>query len=58
MTREAKMFVMSAGVALTSVGLLVVREMGLAESDAGRWLAVSIIALMLVALAAVLWRRA
>lgn len=57
MTRESKLFVMSAGVALTSVGLLVIREMGLAESATGRWLAVSIIAVVLMALAAVLWRR-
>jgi hypothetical protein len=57
MTREAKMFIMSAGVALTSVGLLVIRETGLAESDTGRWLAISIVALVLIALAAVLWRR-
>jgi hypothetical protein len=57
MTREAKMFVMSAGVALTSVGLLVVRELGLAESASGRWLAISIIVVVLIALAAVLWRR-
>lgn len=57
MTREAKLFVMSAGVAVTSVGLLVVREAGLAESELGRWIAVAVIALALIALAAVLWRR-
>jgi hypothetical protein len=55
MTRDAKLFVMSAAVALTSVGLLVVRELELTES--GRWAAVGVVALVLVALAMILWRR-
>jgi hypothetical protein len=57
MTREAKLFVMSAGVALTSAGLLVVRELGLGDSESERWIVVSLIVLVLAALAAVLWRR-
>ena len=57
MTREAKLFVMSAGVAVTSVGLLLVREAGLADSVLGRVVAVSVIVVALIALAAVLWRR-
>jgi hypothetical protein len=57
MTREARLFVMSAGVALTSVGLLLIRELGLAESGSGRLITVGIVALVLILLAAVLWRR-
>ena len=57
MTREGKLFVMSAGVALTSAGLLVVGELGFGDSESGRWIAVSLIVLVLAALAAVLWRR-
>ena len=58
MTREARLFVMSAGVAATSVGLLLVREAGLADSEVGRVVAVAVVVLVLIALAAVLWRRA
>ena len=57
MTRDAKLFVMSAGVALTSVGLLVVREAGLADSQLGRVVSISVIVVVLATLAAVLWRR-
>ena len=57
MTRESKLFVMSAGVAVTSVGLLLVREAGLADSALGRVVAVAVIGIVLIALAAVLWRR-
>ena len=57
MTRESKLFVMSAGVALTSVGLLLVRETGLAGSEVGRVVAIAVVVLALIALAAVLWRR-
>ena len=57
MTREAKFFVMSAGAAALSICLLVVREMGLAESGFGRWMVVSTVAVVLIILAAVLWRR-
>ena len=57
MTRESKLFVMSAGVAVTSVGLLLVREAGLADSVLGRVVAVGMIVVALIALAAVLWRR-
>lgn len=57
MTRESKLFVMAAGVAVTSVGLLLVREAGLADSVLGRVVAVAVIAVVLIALAAVLWRR-
>ena len=57
MTRESKQFVMSAGVAVTSVGLLLVREAGLADSTLGRVVAVGVIVVALIALAAVLWRR-
>ena len=57
MTRETKLFVMSAGVAVTSVGLLHVREAGLADSVLGRVVAVGMIVVALIALAAVLWRR-
>ena len=57
MTREAKLFVMSAGVAVTSVGLILVRETRLAESEVGRVVAVGVIVVVLIALAAVLWRR-
>jgi len=57
MTRESKLFVMSAGVAVTSVGLLLVREAGLADSTLGRVVAVGVIVVALIALAAVLWRR-
>lgn len=57
MTRESRLFVMSAGVAVTSVGLLLVREAGLADSVLGRVVVVAVIILALIALAAVLWRR-
>jgi len=57
MTRESKLFVMSAGVAVTSVGPLLVREAGLADSTLGRVVAVGVIVVALIALAAVLWRR-
>ena len=57
MTRESKLFVMSAGVAVTSVGLLLVREAGLADSTLRRVVAVGVIVVALIALAAVLWRR-
>lgn len=57
MTREAKLFVMSAAAALLSTGLLIVREVGLADSPLGRWMVVAVVVLVLVTLAAVLWRR-
>lgn len=57
MTREAKFFMMSAGAAALSICLLVVREMGMAESGFGRWMVVAVVGVVLVTLAAVLWRR-
>ena len=58
MTRESKFFVMSAAAAALSACLLLVREVGLAESALGRWMVVAVVAVVLVTLAAVLWRRA
>ena len=57
MTREAKFFVLSAGAATLSICLLVVREMGMADSGFGRWMVVSTVTAVLVILTAVLWRR-
>ena len=57
MTRESKLFVLSAAAALLSTGLLVVRELGLADSALGRSMVVAVVVLVLGVLALVLWRR-
>ena len=57
MTRDAKLFLMSAAAAALSVCLLVVRELGMADSAFGRLMVVAVVALVLITLAAVLWRR-